>query len=68
MITLRTNPYTVEELEMLEKVLSVAEKIVTDNSCLTNCDVCEYRHVCYDIESAHNHARKLVRKAKEQEQ
>ena len=61
MITLRVNPYSKKELERLADLLKAMEFHMTANYCKNgNCKTCEYRHLCYDLTSAREHAEKLV--------
>lgn len=61
MITLRVNPYSKKELERLADLLKAMELHMNFNYCKDNfCKTCEYRHLCYDLVSAREHAEKLV--------
>lgn len=65
MITLKTNPYNEKELFMLASLFEQLEEIMGSN-CKKGetCKTCEYRHLCYDITSAKEHAIKKANEVK----
>ncbi|MBO5809799.1 MAG: hypothetical protein J6R32_03120 [Bacteroidales bacterium] len=63
MIRLLTRNYTVKELIILRRLFKKMYKEMseiceynTDNDCRA----CEFRHICYDIEHATVHTKKLI--------
>lgn len=63
MITLRTNPYSEKEKVMLASVFATMEAVLMKKVCEHLdycCKGCEYRHLCYDITNAREHAEKLL--------
>ena len=62
MITLRVKPYSDEELRKLAELLMRMSDSF-DCAPKTPCKECGYRHLCYDIYSAKEHALKLVEEA-----
>lgn len=52
MITLKCRSYTKKELDMLEDVLNNGLAMLQSVDCDGKCPLCEYRHVCIDIQSA----------------
>lgn len=63
MITLRVNPYSLEELEMLPKILESALLTIPCKEQKCCCRECNYRHICSDVWSAKEHAEKIVEEA-----
>lgn len=60
MITIRCNPYTDAEVQMLYKILRRAEVQLQVECCKDKrCDECEYRHLCYDLDKCSAHMRNL---------
>ena len=64
MITLRVNTYNVKELKELAEGLEAVEYVIAEQHCGDgNCKNCDYRHICYDLAAAREHAKKLYNNA-----
>ena len=64
MITLRVNPYSEKEVAKLTELLKRMEDELCPPSKFRACKGCEFRHVCYDLMSAREHAEKVVNESK----
>lgn len=61
MITLRMNPYSDAEKRALDFAFQAAMNKFVGKYCGTSpCRECEYRHVCYDLDSARRHTNKVL--------
>lgn len=61
MITLRINSYSDAEKKALDYALqSALNKFIGKYCGKSPCVECEYRHVCYDLDSARRHANKVA--------
>ena len=52
MLTLKCKSYTTEELNMLYDVLNEGIVMVLSMNCNNDCQNCEYKHICIDLQSA----------------
>ena len=61
MIQLKMNPYNDKEKKALLKLLTNASTTLSVVYCeLDDCVECDYRHLCYDLEKAKQHACRKV--------
>lgn len=67
MITLKLASYSPKEIAKLAELLKRAELSLCNNIYTTACRQCEFRHVCYDLMSAREHAEKVAWSGKENE-
>ena len=52
MLTVKCKGYTAEELNMLYDVLNEGIVMVQSMNCNHDCQNCEYKHLCIDLQSA----------------
>lgn len=62
MLTIRNNPYNEGETLALHDALNAAVTHFINQYCdpKEKCQVCKYRHVCYDIIQARDYAYKVA--------
>lgn len=52
MLTVKCKAYDVEELNMLLDVLNEGIAMVQSINCTDDCQNCDYKHLCIDLQSA----------------
>lgn len=62
MLQIRKAGYTVHDFNELKNVLSIGLDSVTDD-CTCNCDKCEHRRVCDDIDNVLYYLDKVITNA-----
>ena len=52
MLTVKCRTYTNEELDTLYDVLEWSVELIQSISCKRDCQNCDYKHLCIDLQSA----------------